>query len=136
MGVRRREGARGVRGHCWCEPRTRGQRCGRGVRRGAVAPGVARARLSTGRPRPALREVQGPAPGRMGEPSGESEVAPPERLRRHDSLAEPEARRPAGEVVRDHLHREPRRVRVKRPEGRWFSPTPYLRSRIAFSISA
>ena len=25
---------------------------------------------------------------------------------------------------------------AKRPEGRWFSPTPYLRSRIAFSISA
>ena len=24
----------------------------------------------------------------------------------------------------------------KRPEGRWFSPTPYLRSRMAFSISA
>ena len=25
---------------------------------------------------------------------------------------------------------------AKRPEGRWFSPTPYLRSRMAFSISA
>ena len=25
---------------------------------------------------------------------------------------------------------------AKRPEGRWFNPTPYLRSRIAFSISA
>ena len=25
---------------------------------------------------------------------------------------------------------------AKRPEGRWFSPTPYLRSRIAFSFSA
>ena len=25
---------------------------------------------------------------------------------------------------------------AKRPEGMWFSPTPYLRSRIAFSISA
>ena len=25
---------------------------------------------------------------------------------------------------------------AKRPEGRWFSPTPYFRSRIAFSISA
>ena len=25
---------------------------------------------------------------------------------------------------------------AKRPEGRWLSPTPYLRSRIAFSISA
>ena len=25
---------------------------------------------------------------------------------------------------------------AKRPEGRWFSPTPYLRSRIALSISA
>ena len=24
----------------------------------------------------------------------------------------------------------------KRPEGRWFNPTPYLRSRMAFSISA
>ena len=25
---------------------------------------------------------------------------------------------------------------AKRPDGRWFSPTPYLRSRIAFSTSA
>ena len=25
---------------------------------------------------------------------------------------------------------------AKRPEGRWLSPTPYLRSRMAFSISA
>ena len=25
---------------------------------------------------------------------------------------------------------------AKRPEGRWFNPTPYFRSRIAFSISA
>ena len=25
---------------------------------------------------------------------------------------------------------------AKRPEGRWFSPTPYFRSRMAFSISA
>ena len=25
---------------------------------------------------------------------------------------------------------------AKRPEGRWFNPTPYLRSRMAFSISA
>ena len=25
---------------------------------------------------------------------------------------------------------------VKRPDGMWFNPTPYLRSRIAFSISA
>ena len=25
---------------------------------------------------------------------------------------------------------------AKRPEGRWFRPTPYLRSRMAFSISA
>ena len=25
---------------------------------------------------------------------------------------------------------------AKRPEGRWFNPTPYLRSRMVFSISA
>ena len=62
----------------------------------------------------------------MGEPSGESEVAPPERPGRHDSRAEPEARRPAGEVVRDHLHREPRRVRAEAARGEMVQPDAVL----------
>ena len=62
----------------------------------------------------------------MGEPSGESEVAPPERPGRHDSLAEPEPRRPAGEVVRDHLHREPCRVRGEAARGEMVEPDAVL----------
>ena len=64
----------------------------------------------------------------MGEPSGESEVAPPERPGRHDSLAEPEARRPAGEVVRDHLHREPGRIRER------YGLTGSNRDSVAFGV--
>ena len=122
---------------CWREPRSRaGAVSGRQAGSGS-ARSRARAAAQLPSPGPALREVQGPAPGRVGEPSGESEVAPPERPGRHDSLAEPEARRPAGEVVaRSPAPRARPRSAAKRPEGRWFSPTPYLRSRIAFSISA
>ena len=62
----------------------------------------------------------------VGEPSGEGEVAPPERPGRHDALAEPQPRRPAGEVVRDHLHREPGRVRGEAARGQMVQPDAVL----------
>ena len=42
----------------------------------------------------------------------------------------------AGQVMRHHLDRQPGAVGAKRADGMWFSPTPYLRSRMAFSTSA
>ena len=50
--------------------------------------------------------------------------------------AQTDARCPAGEVVCHHLHRQPGAVGGEAPRGRWLSPTPCFRSRMAFSISA
>ena len=60
-----------------------------------------------GLPRPAPRQVQCEAAGRAGEPSGEGEEAPPQGLGGHDLLTQTDARRPAGQVVRHHLHSQP-----------------------------
>ena len=62
----------------------------------------------------------------MGEPSGEGEVAPPERPGGDDPRAEPQPRRPAREVVRDHLHREPGRVRGEAARGEMVEPDAVL----------
>ena len=78
--ARARGGARRARA-CWREPRTRGQRCGRGVRRGAVAPGVARARLSTGRPRASASGGAGSSAGQRwheGRSPPQGGYSPPE----------------------------------------------------------
>ena len=88
-------------------------------------------------PGPALGKMQGDPACRAGEPSGQGEDPPPEGLGGHDR-AHP---------GRCGLSAEPgcgpspvpparRRWRQSGPRGAWFSPTPYLRSRIAFSISA
>ena len=71
----------------------------------------------------------------MGEPSGEGEEPPPEGLGGYHLLAQTEARRPAGQVMRQYLHRQPGAVGGEAARGEVFSPTPYLRSRMAFSIS-
>ena len=95
-----------------------------------------------GCPGPTLGQMQSEAARRAGEPSGHGKEAASQGLGGHDLLAQTDARRPACQVVGDHLHRQPGALRQaqdwrgKRPEGRWFNPTPYLRSRMAFSISA
>ena len=44
---------------------------------------------------------------------------------------------PAGQVMRHHLDRQPCcRLAEKNADGMRFRPTPYLRSRMAFSTSA
>ena len=86
--------------------------------------------------RPALWQMQCEAARRAGDPSGQGEEPPPEGLGGHHLLAQTDARCPAGDVVGHHLYRQPGAVAAKRPEGRWFNPTPCLRSRMAFSISA
>ena len=109
-----------------------------GGKRQGAQPGQGATEL--GLPRPVLGQWQ--AAGRAGEPSGEGEEAPPQGFGGQHLLAQTDARRPAGQVVSHRLHRQPSALRQaqdwrgKRPDGRWFRPTPYLRSRMAFSISA
>ena len=92
-------------------------------------------------PGPALGKMPSQAARRASAPSGDGEEPPSEGLGGHQLLAQTDARSPVGQVVGHHLDRQPGRrlqgdLAAKRPEGRWFSPTPYLRSRMAFSISA
>ena len=88
-------------------------------------------------PRPAPGKMQSEAARRAGEPPGQGKEPPPEGLGGHYLLAQAEPRRPAGEVMRHFTWTASQAaLAAKRPEGRWFSPTPYLRSRMAFSISA
>ena len=88
-----------------------------------------------GFPGPALWQMQSEAARRAGEPSGEREKPPSEGLGGHDLLAQTDSRRPAGQrAITCTASQEP--LAAKRPEGRWLRPTPYLRSRMVFSISA
>ena len=64
------------------------------------------------------------------------EEPPPEGLGGHHLLAQTDARCPAGDVVGHTCTASQAALAAKRPEGRWFNPTPCLRSRMAFSISA
>ena len=90
-----------------------------------------------GFPGPTLGQMQSEAARRAGEPSGHGKEAASQGLGGHDLLAQTDARRPACQVVGDDLDGQPGSgLAGKRPEGRWFNPTPYLRSRMAFSISA
>ena len=87
-------------------------------------------------PGPMLWQMQSEAARRAGEPSRQSEEPPSEGLGGHDLLTQADAGCPAGQVMRHHLYRQPGAVGGEAPRGERFSPTPYLRSRIAFSISA
>ena len=88
-------------------------------------------------PGPAPGKMQGQSACRAGDPSGQGKDPSSEGLGGHDLLTQADAGCPAGQVVRHHLYRQPGAVGGEADtEGRWFSPTPYLRSRIAFSISA
>ena len=87
-------------------------------------------------PGPAPGKMQGQSACRAGDPSGQGEEPPPEGLGGHDLLTQADAGCPAGQVCAITCTASQAPLAAKRPEGRWFSPTPYLRSRIAFSISA
>ena len=82
-------------------------------------------------------EMQSEAARRAGDPSHQSEDPPPEGLGGHDLLTQADAGCPAGQVNAPSPG-PPARRRWRRsaPDGMWFSPTPYLRSRMAFSTSA
>ena len=87
-------------------------------------------------PRPMLGKMQGEAARRAGEPSRQGEEPPPEGLGGHDLLTQTDSRRPAGHVVGHHLYCQPSGIGGEAAGRHVFSPTPYLRSRMAFSISA
>ena len=70
--------------------------------------------IELGFPGPALGKMEGEAACRAGEPSGEGEEPLPEDLGGHHLLAQTDARCPASEVVRQHLHRQPSGVLPKR----------------------
>ena len=58
-------------------------------------------------PGPTLWKMQSEAARRAGEPSGESEEAPPEGLGGCQLLAQTDGRRPASQVMRHHLDGQP-----------------------------
>ena len=97
-------------------------------------PGQGAAELLS--PRPATGS-QGQPACRAGEPSGQGEEPPPEGLGGGYPLSQtdpPAVQRARLWAIVWTASQAP--LAAKRPEGRWFSPTPYLRSRMAFSISA
>ena len=89
-----------------------------------------------GFPRPAPVEMQSEAARRAGDPSHQSEDPLPEGLGDHGPLAQTNPRRPAGRLCAITWTASQAPLAAKRPDGMWFSPTPYLRSRMAFSTSA
>ena len=58
-------------------------------------------------PGPTLGKMQSEAAGRAGEPSGQGEEASSEGLGGHHLLTQTDARCPAGQVMRHHLHGQP-----------------------------
>ena len=79
-----------------------------------------------GFPGPALGKMQSEAARRVGEPSGEGEEPPPEGLGGYDLLTQPEPRGPAGQVMRQHLHRQPGAVGGEATRGEMVQPHAVL----------
>ena len=105
-----------------------------GRERNGLQPGQGATEL--GFPRPAPGEMQSEAARRAGDPSHQSEDPPPEGLGDHGPLAQTNPRRPAVQVIAITWTASQAPLAAKRADGMWFSPTPYLRSRMAFSTSA
>ena len=77
-------------------------------------------------PRPMLGQMQGEVAGRVGEPSGQGEEASPQGLGGYQLLTETDARRPAGQVVGQHLHRQPGGVGGEAARGEMVQPHAVL----------
>ena len=75
-----------------------------------MARNRARGPAELGFPRPALWQMQGEAARRAGEPSGQGEDPSSEDIGGHDLLTQADAGRPAGQVMRHHLNRQPSAV--------------------------
>ena len=79
-----------------------------------------------GFPRPAPGEMHSEAARRAGDPSHQSEDPPPEGLGGHGPLAQTNPRRPAGQVVRHHLYRQPGTVGGEAARGEMVQPHAVL----------
>ena len=77
-------------------------------------------------PGPALGKMQSEAARRTGEPSGHREEASPEGFGGYQLLAQTDARRPACQVVGDHLHRQPGGVGGEAARGEMVQPHAVL----------
>ena len=105
-----------------------------GRERNGLQPGQGATEL--GFPRPAPGEMQSEAARRAGDPSHQSEDPPPEGLGDHGPLAQTDARLQRARLCAITWTASQAPLAAKRADGMWFSPTPYLRSRMAFSTSA
>ena len=85
---------------------------------------------------PVSEKVQGEETRLAGEAPRQREEASPEGLGGCHRLAQTNAFCPAGEIVGDDLGGQACDVGGEAPRGGWLRPTPYFRSRMAFSISA
>ena len=79
-----------------------------------------------GFPGPTLGQMQSEAARRAGEPSGHGKEAASQGLGGHDLLAQTDARRPACQVVGDHLHRQPGAVGGEAARGEMVEPHAVL----------
>ena len=70
--------------------------------------------------------MQGEAARRVGEPSGDREEPSPEGLGSYDLLTQTEPRRPASQVMRQHLHRQPDSVGGEAARGEMIQPHAVL----------
>ena len=75
-----------------------------------------------GFPGPALGKMQSEAARRAGEPSGEGEEASSQGFGGYQLLTQTDARRPASEVMRHHLHRQPGSVGGEAARGEMVQP--------------
>ena len=75
-----------------------------------------------GFPGPALGKMQGEAARRVGEPSGDRKEPPPQGLGGYDLRTQTEPRGPAGQVMRQHLHRQPGAVGGEAARGEMIQP--------------
>ena len=79
-----------------------------------------------GFPGPALWQMQGEAACRAGEPSGQGEDPSSEGLGGHGLLTQAAPRRPAGQVMRHHLNRQPSAVGGEAPRRHVVQPDTVL----------
>ena len=77
-------------------------------------------------PGPAPGKMQGQSACRAGDPSHQSEDPPPEGLGDHGPLAQTNPRRPAGQVMRHHLYRQPGAVGGEAPRRHVVQPDAVL----------
>ena len=100
--------------------------CSRVVRQEVESLAVGQGAAELGFPGPAPWQMQGQSACRAGESSGQGEDPSSEGLGGHDLLAQADAGRPAGQVVRHHLYRQPGGVGGEAARGEMVEPDAVL----------